>query len=615
MANLTGEVRPANVWSLYSYRPQTSLAKSPCVDFYKATQVFLMNVTDPHSQSRPVESLSTRGVAQQLSTEQLTPANDASDKENHSQDRNYELLTAIERRNIAQTIKIVKDIYSQPDGQLDPYAMSKLSVFYLAQNRQDLIGKLVKKIPEGSHGLYGEVFGHYARSFAMQGKFTEARKIFLHTIDKKHKQQTMREKLKLEWIKMELSLLDLEPAKVALKKDELSKHQKVMLETRFRILQTYVDPTCPPIDLDLEIKKAVDDGQNLHLHIQQLDDYIGLVLAQGEYQKGLKAYEQILVEFVPKVTDGDVFHKKILLGMAKCHLLLGHFDETKRLIHEAMLNKACRTKHEFSHFKAQYYELSGKPKEALQEMLQLFFHPLTRYVDPQSKQPCIAFLRMCYRHGCYQEALNIQKEVLSAFPDLAFHFIKVHVAQGRSSFDLIDRCRFKNHRIGPFFCEEARLYLNPYSSCFDLSKAEDLLRQATEYTHQYGDSWLELARVEMIKKGVDADLSELIRLVPGAAPVHGELWYYLSGSFYHSPLLSFLKAIDRLREEMRPLMPIYQQALQGRCPTVFGPNDFFAASPSYCQAARSSRGIAGSLERHQLAEMIPVFCINKKVSG
>lgn len=53
-------------------------------------------------------------------------------------------------------------------------------------------------------------------------------------------------------------------------------------------------------------------------------------------------------------------------------------------------------------------------------------------------------------------------------------------------------------KSGEVWCEGARIYLNPFSSSFDLQSAARCLSFAARFTPQYGDSFLEQLRLDMI---------------------------------------------------------------------------------------------------------------------
>jgi hypothetical protein len=58
-------------------------------------------------------------------------------------------------------------------------------------------------------------------------------------------------------------------------------------------------------------------------------------------------------------------------------------------------------------------------------------------------------------------------------------------------------------KSGEVWCEAARIHLNPFSQCFDLDITTKHLDFATKFTPQYGDSFLETMRLEMVKTLVD----------------------------------------------------------------------------------------------------------------
>mmetsp|Transcript_14831 Transcript_14831/g.20940 ORF Transcript_14831/g.20940 Transcript_14831/m.20940 type:complete len:1454 (+) Transcript_14831:187-4548(+) len=57
-------------------------------------------------------------------------------------------------------------------------------------------------------------------------------------------------------------------------------------------------------------------------------------------------------------------------------------------------------------------------------------------------------------------------------------------------------------KSGEVWCEGARIHLNPFSSMFDLEKARSHLYFATKFTPQYGDSFLESLKFELLEKWI-----------------------------------------------------------------------------------------------------------------
>jgi len=72
-------------------------------------------------------------------------------------------------------------------------------------------------------------------------------------------------------------------------------------------------------------------------------------------------------------------------------------------------------------------------------------------------------------------------------------------------------------KSGEVWCEGARLHLNPFSPTFDLEKASQHLQFATQFTPQYGDSFLESLRLELllalIKPVAEDSVSKLHQLL------------------------------------------------------------------------------------------------------
>ena len=59
-------------------------------------------------------------------------------------------------------------------------------------------------------------------------------------------------------------------------------------------------------------------------------------------------------------------------------------------------------------------------------------------------------------------------------------------------------------KSGECWCEGARLHLNPFHPSFSVEKANDFLHFAKIFTPQFGDSFLELIRVEYVGERDDA---------------------------------------------------------------------------------------------------------------
>lgn len=69
-------------------------------------------------------------------------------------------------------------------------------------------------------------------------------------------------------------------------------------------------------------------------------------------------------------------------------------------------------------------------------------------------------------------------------------------------------------KSGEVWCEGARIKLNPLSPAFDPAAARRFLDFAIQFTPQYGDSFIEAMRLQLIECGADVDTSRLEQVRP-----------------------------------------------------------------------------------------------------
>jgi len=110
------------------------------------------------------------------------------------------------------------------------------------------------------------------------------------------------------------------------------------------------------------------------------------------------------------------------------------------------------------------------------------------------------------RSGKQRRAIDVAKRALemhSGTGRLWASLVQLHHLEGDtaqcSSLRLALRVVPKS---GEVWCEGARIHLNPFSSMFDLEKARSHLYFATKFTPQYGDSFLETLKFELLEKWI-----------------------------------------------------------------------------------------------------------------
>ena len=133
-------------------------------------------------------------------------------------------------------------------------------------------------------------------------------------------------------------------------------------------------------------------------------------------------------------------------------------------------------------------------------------------------------------------------------------------------------------KSGEVWCEVARLFLTPTARCFSLTTARRCLKFAIMFTPQYGDSFLELVRLDMLLMGPplseniagqdrvqglranDAFAKRLNECI-NASPNYGSLWLlFKSGS--DTSIAEILGAAQKaIASEIRQHRALYQRAL------------------------------------------------------
>jgi tetratricopeptide (TPR) repeat protein len=116
-------------------------------------------------------------------------------------------------------------------------------------------------------------------------------------------------------------------------------------------------------------------------------------------------------------------------------------------------------------------------------------------------------------------------------------------------------------KSGEVWCEGARIYMDPTSHLFDLQRARRYLEFAIKFTPQYGDSFVELIRLEMLEKGVDYMPVDLIKQCINADPNYGAMWFRCKESVLDTALQVFHRAQKVVMMELYDYKALYQRAI------------------------------------------------------
>ena len=115
-------------------------------------------------------------------------------------------------------------------------------------------------------------------------------------------------------------------------------------------------------------------------------------------------------------------------------------------------------------------------------------------------------------------------------------------------------------KSGEVWCEGARIFLNPHSACFNLHVARRFLNFAIEFTPQYGDSFIEYMRLQMLVCSPEAAVERLWQLCINAEPNYGVLWFHCKTSVLLTTRQVLQSATELLGGELAEWREVYAAA-------------------------------------------------------
>lgn len=196
--------------------------------------------------------------------------------------------------------------------------------------------------------------------------------------------------------------------------------------------------------------------------------------------------------------------------------------------------------------------------------------------------------KLYIRNARFKEGLELIQKTVNRFPDLVFflvRFLNYHdIDSSKVLFDTIE-----NTKCGELLCEGARLCLNPFSTFFDLDRAESYLKKSIEITPQFGDSFLEMIRLRVIKSGSDAKIDDIIFYAALNRSHYGNLWHFCGGNELEPCYYTLLRAKQKIENEMMGYRTLYDLAIMKQkehLPKDIKKSDFIAALPSFCRILR-----------------------------
>jgi len=182
------------------------------------------------------------------------------------------------------------------------------------------------------------------------------------------------------------------------------------------------------------------------------------------------------------------------------------------------------------------------------------------------------------RAGCTQAAIETANESLkthSGTGRLWAILVQLKHFHGPDAQRLVFREALKNvPKSGEVWAEGARLHMNPLSPHYDLNTAERYLEFAIQFTPQYGDSFIEALKFNLLRCDVDpewtdeeyrqamlnSDTSDLDQKCVNADPNYGALWFHCKRGPFDTARQVLRTAKRLLIQELTKFRSVYINA-------------------------------------------------------
>lgn len=262
---------------------------------------------------------------------------------------------------------------------------------------------------------------------------------------------------------------------------------------------------------------------------------------------------------------------KVWLGGARTELSHANFDVSQALLQRALEESPPKTRAIVMLEQSRLHELHGDINSA---------RKLLRAARHSSRSEWKVFLESLLlelRAESTDRALREARRALEVHRGtgrLWAVLIQLEQPAGiRTQLRVFQQALLEVPKSGEVWCEGARICLNPFSDCFSLEAAHSFLDFAIEFTPQYGDSFIEYLRLQMLLGSPEAEVERLWQLCVNAEPNYGTLWFHCKSSVLLTTRQVLEAATDLLEREIKEYAHVYQAAVRR------------AATPSFRSAA------------------------------
>jgi len=189
---------------------------------------------------------------------------------------------------------------------------------------------------------------------------------------------------------------------------------------------------------------------------------------------------------------------KVWLAGGRTEVVAGNYDKAKKLIQRALQDVPKKSRAtvllDYSRLE-EFFDNLDAAREILQN---------ARINEKRDWKVFLESIMLEIRSNNTEQAIANCKLALEVHPGtgrlwallIQLQSTNGHVQQRRSFVQALEHVP----KSGEVWCQGARLHLNPFSAQFDLEIARKYLGFAIRFTPQYGDSFIELLRLDIITK-------------------------------------------------------------------------------------------------------------------
>jgi tetratricopeptide (TPR) repeat protein/type II secretory pathway pseudopilin PulG len=347
----------------------------------------------------------------------------------------------------------------------------------------------------------------------------------------------------------------------------------------FCALRLY-ESTTPAADLVRSTRALVDRGVK---HISKdLVWKLWFECAQVEERAG--HLQRARMAYVKSVANCAAnLRWKVWLGGARTELCHGQFETAQALLDRALSESPPKTRALVMLEQSRLAEFGGNVEHA---------RKLLKSARRTNRQEWKVYLESVLLEIRCQEtgrALRVARRALDVHRGTgrlwAVLIMLEHENGIERQLQVFQRALLEVPKSGEVWCEGARICLNPYSPCFSLEVARNFLDFAIEFTPQYGDSFVEYLRLELLTSTGDAQLERLWQLCINAEPNYGTLLFHCKASPLQSTRQVLHTATEIVARELTEWHHVYASA-KARSATPA----FRAAADAAAQKAMSTQG-------------------------